>query len=193
MACELLPTLWIESYSYTDYNEVIGFLKKYEQNSKNLNHNTLRGICQIILKGRQCEVSQLSETISNDLVSRIEETIDDLNYLVPGSQQKSPEEALKWLQFREETDIEFAIATPNEGFHEFWKKVNTAFSTFRPKVTLKTLEAWKRKAKKIIKETSHSVIFSNFNYIDQPFLKIENIVSEAVFEYDEYINSQIHD
>jgi len=103
-----------------------------------------------------------------------------------------PEEVLKWMQFREDTEIEFGIVKTGDEFSDFWKKVNKALSDFRPKFTLKTLEAWKGKAEKIKFETSYGGICAKFQDIDKPFLKIENFVSEAVFEYDEYINRQIH-
>ena len=190
--CELLPTLWIGSYSYTNHNEVKDFLKKYDENFGDIDHDSLRQICQIILKGRECEVSQLALAVSDDLINRVEETIEGLEYLSSNGQKKSPDEILKWMQFREETDIEFGVVKSDEEFRELWKKVEQALSVFRPKVTLRTLESWKRKAERIKLEASSGVISAKFQEIDQPFLKIENFVSEAVFEYDEYINSQMH-
>lgn len=176
--CELLPTLWSGGYGGWS-GEVKEFLRKYGLDGKDIDRDTLRKVCQVILKGRRCTVSELSRVLSNDLFFRIQKTIDGLQYLPSDRRGKSQEEKLRWIQFREETDIEFSVGMSDEELRDFEKKVNTALSAFHPKVTLKTLEAWKKKAGEIRFETSHGIIIAKFNEIDQPFLKIENLVSEA--------------
>ncbi|GAJ08071.1 unnamed protein product, partial [marine sediment metagenome] len=132
-----------------------------------------------------------SEVISNDLVSRIEETIENLDKLALYIKQRSAEEILKFIQFDEETDIEFGFEQSRGQDPTFWKKVDKDFFAFHPGVTLRTLETWKKKGQEIRLETSHGAILGKFNEIDVPFLKIENCVSQAVFEYEKYIDLQI--
>ena len=193
--CALLPILWTEGYSCADYSEVTDFLSKYGQESKSMDQDTLREICQLILEGRECEASQLSEVISHDLVSRIEETIKNIDKLALDIKQRSAEEILKFIQFQKDTDVELGIVPSREQCPRFWEKVDKAFSAFHPKaplVTLKTLETWKKKAQEIKLEASHGVIFAKFNEIDIPFLMIENCVSQTVFEYDKHIDLLIN-
>jgi len=174
--CELLPTLWTGGYTVTDHTEVEDFLRKYGQDSGIINHDILKGICRTISRGRECDVSELAKAVSNDLASRIEETIESIEHL-SSDLKRSPEDLLKGIQFFEKTELESGIAKSHEEWREFQREIEVRLSAFRPKVTLKTLETWEKKAKEISSETSRGTILAKFNEIDKPFLEdIENPV-----------------
>lgn len=188
--CELMPTLWTGIYDFTDHTEVENFLKKYGQDSVLINRDNLGGICRTILKGRECDVSELARAVSNDLVSRIEETIEMIEGLA-SDQKRSPEDVLKYIQFSEETDLEFGgKAESHEEWLEFQREIEVRLAAFRPKVTLRKLQTWKKQAGKITSETSPGKILARFNQIDKPFVekeKIEDLVAEAVIKYEEHL------
>jgi len=186
--CELIPTLWTGHCVFADYTEVQDFLKKYGQDSAFIDRDILKDICRTILKGRECDVSELAKAVSNDLVLRIEETIESIEQLAL-DQKGSPEDLLKWIQFREKTDLEFGVdAVSHEEWLEFQREVKVRLAAFRPKVTLRTLQTWKKKAKEISSENSGGAILAKFNEIDKPFLEdIENPVVQAVWQYEEDI------
>ncbi len=188
IVCELIPTLWTGSYVFTSHTEAQDFLRKYGQDSGVINRDILKGICRTILKGRECDVSELAEAVSNDLLSRIEETIESIECLA-SDQKRSPEDLLKWIQFHEKTDLEDGIAKSDEEWREFQREIKVRLAAFRPKVTLRALWTWKKKAKEISSETSRGTILAKFNEIDNPFLEgVENPVVQAVWEYEEDID-----
>ncbi len=189
--CELLPALWLGAVGWKRHSEVTDFLKKYKLDSQSMNEDTLGQICQIILKGRQCIVPRLSRVLADDLVSRIERTVKSLEHLPSLGQRHSPEENLRWIQFWEETDMELRTGASDEELRDFWEKVNMTLSAFRPKVALDTLHIWKNRARKIEFETSYGAACAKFDEIDQSFLRIESLVSEAIAEYEKYIDLQV--
>ena len=192
--CKIFPSIWRGGYSYTNYEEVTEFLRKYGIEEGSIDHNVLAKICSNMLRGRDCKELELAKVISEDLVTRIQETLEGLEYLASDPNAEPPDEILKWMQFRKEGRLESIIAkTKDEEFHSFSKMVKDKLAVFRPKVTLDTLKEWIKKAKAIKHERDRVTILSKFWEIDKQFLPIENFVLEAVVEYDMEINSQIHE
>ena len=190
--CTIFPSLWLGSYRYSLEGEVREFLNRYGIDDGSVDKNVLGKICLKILEGRECKEFEVAEALSDDLVVRLQETLEQLEYLASAPNAKSPAEMLAWMQFREEGGVEDRIINSDEEFRLFWKTVEAKFAEFRPKVTLDTLKIWIKKAEAIKHEKERGIILQNFWEIDNQFLKIENLVSEAVFEYEKYIDSQIH-
>jgi hypothetical protein len=80
----------------------------------------------------------------------------------------------------------------HEGFLEFHRTRDEYRSKFKAKVTLATIVRWKRQAAKIKSEDMPGAVMRKFSEIDRHLLKIEDIIYEAVAEFDIYIDSQIH-
>ncbi len=190
--CFIFPKLWLGSYGYTRPDEVREFLERYGIHGDLITSSALNQICEKILNGRGSKERDLSRAISEDLVSRIQDIIDAIDYLSSEPGAMSPDEGLKWLQFREEGGMEFGQSKNDEEFRQFWDEVKTKLAAFKPKVSLNTLRNWIKKAKKIESENDKGLILQKFWEIDKQFIKIENMVQEEVFRYDEYINSRIH-
>jgi hypothetical protein len=185
--CEIFPSLWIDSYSYSREEEVKKLLDKYGVNSIFITNDIIKIIYEKILQGRQFDSIALAESISDDLIKRIREIIDALEDSPSANRAMSADERLKWLQFRNEGIFEFGIVENDEEYHAKWGKIQDEFAVYRPKVTIKKLNRWIEKAMAILKENDKGRIFQKFWEIDEQFLKIENLVMEAVIEYEKEI------
>lgn len=184
--CEIFPSLWIDTYSYSSHEEVKKLLKKYEEESIFLTHDIIKRIYQKILQGRNVNLSALAESLSDDLIKRIQETIDASEDSVSVN-GRSADERLKWLQFRNEGIIEFGVTESDEAYHVKQKKIQDEFAKYRPKITIKKLIRWIERAKAIKNERDRGKIFQKYWDIDREFVNIEDLVMEAIIESEKDI------
>lgn len=183
--CTIFPKLWIGPYTYSGSNKEKDFLAKYEIDNELLTEFTLKQICLKILKGRELKEIELSKAISDDLIARIQDILDAINYLSSEPGAMSPYEFLKWFQFKEEGGMEFGQTKNDEEFRLFWEEVQDKLADFKPKITISTLEKWIKKANKIKAEKEKGIILQKFWTIDNQLIKIENMIREEVFRYEE--------
>jgi hypothetical protein len=188
--CSIFQKLWVGPsvlHTYSAANELKDFLEKYGIESDILTHHALGQICQKILNGRDITVVELANTISDDLATRIQDTFAIIHELSSCPAAMSPDEGLKWLQFREEGGMEFGQTKNDEEFRLFWEEVRRKLASFKPKVTSNTLNNWIKKANTIETEKDKGNILQKYWTIDEQFINIESMVREELFRYEEEI------
>ena len=193
IVCRLLPRLWIMSYSYSREDEVSAFLNKYGIQGSMIDTKSLEKICINLLGDRNSTTDNLREDISDDLINRIDELVETLESYQPDVRPDlTPDELLKEMQFSQTFPGDLKFPETHEGFLEFHRTRDEYRSKFKPKVILATIVRWKRQAAKIRSEDRPGAVMRKFSEIDRHLLKIEDIIYEAVAEFDIYIDSQIH-
>jgi len=191
--CRLLPHLWGGSYSYSRESEVSTFLNRFGIQGSAITIEAIEKICNNLLTGRICTTDSLSETLSNDLITRIDELVEALEYLQTDVRPDvTPDDFLKEIQFSQTFPGELKFTETHEGFIEMHRTREEYLSKFKPEVTLAVIERWKKQAANIKSETTPGLIMRKFSDIDRHFLKIEELIYEAVAEFEMYIDSQIH-
>ena len=194
IACKLLPRLWFGGYMYTDQDDVAIFLKRYNIDGGMINETVLAKICSCLLEGKTCEIFKLNKALSKDLLRRIEETLDGLEYLAEGGYPRTTaKQVLKQMQFSEMLATNYKFAKTEEGFQNFLKIHKKLFPKYKPPITMKVINIWKQRAKTLELETMPGLVLRKFADIDEKLLPIEQKVDEGVFQFDEMINAQIHD
>jgi len=191
--CKLFPSLWSRVYVHFFNGEEKEFYRRYGIGVGGIDHNVLAEIGSKILRDRGCKECELANAIAEDLVIRLQETLEYLEYLPSGKFTKSPADTLKWLQFIEKGGSESKIISDSpEEFRLFWKGVEEKFNIFQPKITLETCKIWLAKATDIRNEKDSGIILEKFWEIDRQYLPIENLVTEVVNGYEMEIDRQIH-
>lgn len=135
----------------------------------------------------------MAQVLSDDLLERVQELLESIDYLFSEPGSMSADEGLKWIQFCESGILEFGIVQSQEEYLLFWDKVREELATFQPSVTIETLNKWLIKAESIKQERDNGVILQTYWEIDKPLLIVANLVHEAVFAYEEEIDSRIEE
>jgi len=191
--CRLLPRLWGGSYSYSREGEVGTFLNKFGIQGSLISTETMEKICNNLLTGRFCSTDNLSENLSNDLITRIDELVEALEHLQADARPDlTPDDFLKEVQFSQTFPGELKFPDTHEGFLEAHRTREEYLSNFNPEITLAVIERWRQQAANIKSATTPGLIMRKFSDIDRHFLKIEELIYEAAAEFEHYIDSQIH-
>lgn len=188
--CSIFQKLWVGPsvlHTYSTANEVKDFLLKYGIEFDILTNQVLAKISQRILNGRDITAVELAKAISDDLATRIQYILDIIHDLSSGPEAMSPDDGLKWLQFRQEGGMEFGVVESDEEYYLFWQKVKINLAEFKPKVTLNRMIKWLKRAESIKSEKDKGSILQKFWTIDEQFIKIENMVQEEAFRIEENI------
>ena len=192
--CGLLPRLWLGSYMCSSHDDVTTFLKRYNIDSDMIDNVILSRICNFLLEKNTCSVSKLSKALSLDLLERIGNTLSGLDYLADGGYERTTAKAvLKRMQFFEWLANTHDFPKTDKGFQLYVKTRKKLFPKYKPPITMDIIKLWKRQAKTLKLAMLPGAALRKFADIDLKLLPIEQKVSEAVFQYDEMINAQIHD
>lgn len=178
-----------------DPGEDIGeYLKQFGVNASMLNWDVLKSVCTFFLNGRECGIEELTNSLSSDLIQRIEDVIYGCEYLAEdGNERVSADEVLKNLQFNPQFHEKHEFAHTDEGFREFVKTREKEFAEYIPPITLATLDRWKSRAKAISSMVLHGAALDAYSDIDRMLCDIQETVGQAVYEFDEWVNMQVHD
>jgi hypothetical protein len=185
--CKLLPVFWL-GYYYSRAAETKNFLLQYGIDSDAIDDSILIKICQQIVQDRNISSHELAKNISEYLVVRINDVLEKIDYLSSEPGAMSPDEGLKWLQFREKGDMEFGQTEGDEAFRLFWEEVKIKLKAFTPKVSLHTLKKWNKKAYAISTERDKGKILQKYWEIDNQLIEIEIMVQEEIFRYEAEID-----
>jgi hypothetical protein len=193
IVCKLLPRLWVGSFSYSHLEEVTTFLQRYGIQSFMIDDQVLTEICHRFLEGKTCPVNELCETLSEDLLRRIDETVEGLEDLSSNANPPStPDECLKKLQFTPMFMSKYKFANTDEGFREFVKTWDEVLNKYKPPVTMGRIEHWKQRASELKSEVKAGSAMRKFASLDRELLPIERMVGDAIFQFDEEVNAEIH-
>lgn len=186
----IFQKLWVGPsvlHTYSTANEANDFLVKYGIEADILTIEALVQICQRILNGRDKTVVELAKAISDDLITRIQYILDIIHDLSSGPTAMSPDDGLKWVQFRQEGGMEFGVVESDAEFHLFWEEVKIKLAEFKPKVTLNRMAKWLERAELIKSEKDKGNVLQKYWTIDEQFINIENMVQEEAFRIEEDI------
>jgi hypothetical protein len=134
--------------------------------------------------------AQFAQILSDDLVERIDSTIDGLAYVGGTDDRSRIDHNLQHTQFWRELGanmLKSGVYEPRLG-EEFkaWQ------ATGRAKFTLSKLDRWRRVALAIGRSTNPASALDHYWAIDKRFSPLEQDVAEAVWRYDDDINTRIH-
>ena len=192
-ACRLLPRLWFGAYSYSNDVDVKSFLQGFGVQEAGITTETLLRIYEHILGENKCSTEELGIRLSANLVQRIDESLEQLNYLASNSMRKETvDNILKRMQFVEML-AEFDFPHTDDGFQLLVKTQNELWPKYRPNITLRRVERWKERALLLKNEKMSGTVLKKFLTLDKEFLPIERKIEDSVFKYEEMIDALIHD
>jgi hypothetical protein len=193
IVCRLLSRLWVGSFSYSHPEEVTTFLQRYGIQSFLIDIQVLTEICNRLLEGKTCPVNEFCETLSEDLLRRIDETVEGLEYLSSNTNPPStPDDCLKRLQFIPMFRSKYKFANTDEGFRKFIKTWDELLSKYKPPVTMGRVERWKQRASELKSEIKPGSAMRKFAGLDRELLPLERMVGDAIFQFDEEVDAEIH-
>jgi len=191
--CKVLPILWSGSCIYSNINEIENFLQKYNIKGNLINREILNKICNILLEENKCTTPELCKKLSEDLLKRIEDLINDLDDLSSNVYKgKEKEEILKELQFSKESIIENNIPETEESVKEFLNKREKLLVEYNPSITLCTIKKWREIAINIRSEKLSGSAMRKFYNIDKKLLTINNMVEDVFLYLDRLVDLEIN-
>jgi hypothetical protein len=133
----------------------------------------------------ECKIDEFAQALYSDLILRIDETIKDIIFLSDNSTMNKGDknEVLKWYQFWEQEDI----STETDDL----EKIMQLYNNFKPRIQCKTINKWKIRAKKLLKEDNHSKVLEIWNEIDSQLLPLQTTIKYAVYSVEQFIDDQI--
>jgi hypothetical protein len=174
-------------------NEDTAFLDRFKMRNMALaflSHEALNHLRRRLIDGIHCDVRELAEALSQDLVDRIVLTIEGLGYLGETEDEAKIDYNLQHGQFWQELGAEL-MGNGMRG-----EDLDRAFREWqaqgRAKLTLSKIKRWKKRASDIGGYKNPAWALVHFWAIDKRFAPLENDVSRAVVEYDDRINAEIH-
>lgn len=144
-----------------------------------------------LLEGVALDAHAFAETLSQDLVKRIDEDIlGGLAYLNE-DQGRDIDHNLQHGQFWQEQGAQLAQAGSRgpalEQAFEEWKQAG------RARYTVRKIGKWRRQAELIARRERPSAAIEQWWAIDDAIQPLETGIGRAVAEYDDRINAEIHD
>lgn len=147
-------------------------------------------IARKLLEGITLDARGFAETLSGDLVGRIDENVlGGLAYL--NERNGDIDRNLQHGQFWQQQGIALAEAGVRQ------PKLDEAFEQWkaegRAKYTIGKIEKWRRQAELIAQRDRPSDAIEQWWAIDEKIQPLETGIGEAVADYDDRINAEIHD
>ena len=149
-----------------------------------------RQVATRLLEGITVDPQVFAETLSRDLVERIDEhVIGGLHYLADG-RDADIDRNLQYTQFWRKRGIALAEAGVREprleGAYQQWKAEGGA------KYTLQKIAGWRRQAAALQRCARPSRAIDRWWAIDSRIQPLELDILEAVGRYDDWINDEVH-
>jgi hypothetical protein len=197
---ELARAFPVHSYSIqggTPDRENADFLARFDVHQSELGDERGREKMYSKLVGGIAFDARLRETLSLDLVGRIDQTIEGLSYQNDGSAKRDEiDYNLRYTQFWKELGAEVARRCHEEGRapkDDLDKAYAEWSENSAPRFTMDKLERWRRHAAGIAKAKHPADAVARYRAIEQLFAPLEEDVGQAVAQYDEHINMLVHD
>ena len=192
--CAILPHLWIGRLLLVPGEDINGYLRQFGVDASMIDADVLASVCAHFAEGRCSDVNSLAGVLSTDIIRRLDEVVGGLEYLADGGHERvSAGEVLKNLQFHPKFHEKHTFAQTDEGFREFVKTWNREYAEYIPPVTMETFDRWRREAEAMADIEAPGQALEKYASIDKPFGEIEEAVGQAVYEFDEWVNMQVHD
>ncbi len=150
----------------------------------------LAQVAKVLLEGIALDDAAFAKALSEDLVERIDETVGGLYYLRETSRSSDIDRNLQYTQFWRDRGAQLA----RDGVRE--PRLEAAFrqwqSEGRAVYTMHKIERWRRQAVAIAHCLQPPRALDHYWGIDRRLRPLEEDVGQAVFDYDEWINAQLH-
>ena len=194
MVCGVVPRLWLGGLLLVPGEDVAGYLKQYGVDGSSIDWDVLGQVYAHFLEGRRCPVADLASALSKDLLTRIEWIPEGLHTLKDASNPPSVEEdVLKNLQFHPWFHGTFTFPQTDEGFQQFVATREREWAAYVPPVALATVNEWSTRAMAIATITSPGEALATYLKLEDEMTEIEESLSQAVYEFDEWVNMEVHD
>ncbi len=160
----------------------------------------LHRICDTLASSRTATLQQLAEAFSKNLVRRIDEILgtDDETGLLDAlrdsgtATDSEKNDLLTGVQFADSYEGETESVVTNEQFGDALARREAALAAFRPSVTVATLRQWRATARNLASETAVGRAAQRFGSIEERFAPVEELVHQAVREFEDWVESQVH-
>jgi hypothetical protein len=143
-----------------------------------------------LVEGIVLDVNLFAEALSDDLVQRIDETLGGLAYVGETDDSPKIDGNLQHAQFWRELGANLAEAGVREP--QLGEEFKAWRAAGRARFTLAKIERWHRMASAIRHYANPARALDHYWAIDKGFSPLEQDVAEAVYRYDEDINTEIH-
>jgi hypothetical protein len=149
-------------------------------------------VARKLLEGVTFDSQTFAETLSVDLVTRIDENIlGGLAYLNERKDDAAIDRNLQYGQFWQERGISLVQAGTqlpqlDQAFDE-WQAAG------RAKYTLRKINRWHRQAELIARRERPSAALEQWWALDEAIRSLESSIEQAVVDYDNWIDLQVHD
>jgi len=192
--CTILPRLWVGRLLIIPGEDIEGYLKQYGVDAKAIDNRAFASVCAHFTEGRGCTAGSLAGMLSADLIRRLDEVVEGLEYLAGrGYEPVSVEDVLKNLQFYPEFHEKHTFAKTGKGFLEFVRTRDREYAKYVPPIAMEVLDRWRNDAEALVATTAPGQALDLYAAIDKGFSEIEEAVGQAVFELDEWVNMEVHD
>ncbi len=198
--CRLYPRLRPPGGAFANTQVETDFLQRHGMSDPmDLINGGLERICENLVAPRACPVGDLAAGLSKNLVRRIETIIGNrdehgyLETLLDGQAEGdvAQKEVLKQIQFADRFEPDTGAPDTDEAFRTERERWEREFAAYQPDVTLAKLRRWAVTARSIYRETVAGNAAERFRTVDEQFSPVEELVHQAVREFDEWVNSEV--
>ncbi len=152
---------------------------------------------RVLSEGITCDRARFAEILSSDLVERIDSIVGGLSYLNNENDDRNElDHRLRHSQFWKERGAALAQECTQQG-RPWQEDLESAYHEWSlnpgPRFTIGKLERWRREAAAIARATRPADALVKYWAIERRLVSLEDEVSQAVAEYDDYINMLVHD
>jgi hypothetical protein len=191
----LTVKLWARSYllpSPDPHPDDTGFLARFGiANALSLTTDEGREqLRRVLIEDVVLDVGGLCQVLSADLTERLENTIDNLAYLGGTEDNTEIDHNLQYTQFWREQGAELAKQGVREPdltkALEDWKVAGGA------RYTLAKMRLWLRRAEHISRRKDPARALVDYWALEKRFGALEEEVAEAVVDYEDRIDAEIH-
>ena len=201
MVCRLYPQIRIPGVVSSLSQSEQAFLEQRGlSDSMDLLSGGLERICNELAHDRTCTPGDLAAALSLNLTRRIDEilgTDEETGFLETlmdggGDRPTNINDVLKRILFVNSYEAEARPGQPtDEEFRRAMKKWEREFEKFTPRASVETLRKWRATAQSLASENNPGKVAERYTSIDQDFSRIEELVHQAVQEFDEWVNNEV--
>ncbi len=175
--------------------EDVAFLNRFGfDEAQALSLNTPESLNQLrekLTEGLPLDSPAIADTLSHDLVERIENSIGNLMEIDSPKNEDEADDRLQHSQFWQEVGAELAKQGVKEPRlteeYKTWKAAGQARFTFAK------LRLWQKRAALIQRQGNVARALELYSAIDRRFVPFEEYAAEALFHWEEYIDMRIKD
>ncbi len=97
------------------------------------------------------------------------------------------------MQYHPKFHEKHTFPQTDEGFRDFVKTWDREYAEYVPPVTMETLGRWRNDAEAMADVDAPGQALGKYASVDKAFGEIEEALGQAVYEFDEWVNMQVHD